>query len=153
MVLNWIWISFFLIAFLMAAGRSVFRKRPSGVERHHERILRLCGIRIRDFARTHRCAHLVAGNNENQEKKLESLNFSDDSSAPSSHGCFPGIPKGHPAMGATFMNISANMLGLDNAATPMGLKAMQEMQSLNPKKDTATDAMIMFLVLNSSDSV
>lgn len=63
---------------------------------------------------------------------------------------FPGIPKGHPAMGAIFMNISANMLGLDNAATPMGLRAMQEMQSLNAKKDTATDAMIMFLVLNSS---
>lgn len=63
---------------------------------------------------------------------------------------FPGIPKGHPAMGAIFMNISANMLGLDNAATPMGLKAMQEMQSLNPRKDTATDAMIMFLVLNAS---
>lgn len=63
---------------------------------------------------------------------------------------FPGIPKGHPAIGAIFMNISANMLGLDNAATPMGLRAMQEMQSLNPKKDTATDAMIMFLVLNSS---
>lgn len=63
---------------------------------------------------------------------------------------FPGIPKGHPATGAIFMNISANMLGLDNAATPMGLRAMQEMQSLNPKKDTATDAMIMFLVLNSS---
>ena len=63
---------------------------------------------------------------------------------------FPGIPKGHPAMGAIFMNISANMLGLDNAATPMGLRAMQEMQKLNEKKDTATDAMIMFLVLNSS---
>ena len=63
---------------------------------------------------------------------------------------FPGIPKGHPAMGAIFMNISANMLGLDNAATPMGLRAMQEMQTLNPNKDTATDAMIMFLVLNSS---
>lgn len=63
---------------------------------------------------------------------------------------FPGIPKGHPATGAIFMNISANMLGLDNAATPMGLRAMQEMQSLNPQKDTATDAMIMFLVLNSS---
>ncbi len=63
---------------------------------------------------------------------------------------FPGIPAGHPAFGAIFMNISANMLGLDNAATPMGLKAMQEMQTLNPKKDTATDAMIMFLVLNAS---
>lgn len=63
---------------------------------------------------------------------------------------FPGIPKDHPAMGAIFMNLSANMLGLDNAATPMGLRAMQEMQSLNKVKDTATDAMIMFLVLNSS---
>ncbi|MBP3299122.1 MAG: hypothetical protein J6L73_05565 [Muribaculaceae bacterium] len=63
---------------------------------------------------------------------------------------FPGIPAGHPAFGAIFMNISANMLGLDNAATPMGLKAMQAMQTLNPKKDTATDAMIMFLVLNAS---
>ena len=63
---------------------------------------------------------------------------------------FPGIPKGHPALGSMFMNISANMLGLDNAATPLGLKAMQEMQELNPKKDTATDAMLMFLVLNAS---
>lgn len=63
---------------------------------------------------------------------------------------FPGIPAGHPALGAIFMNLSANMLGLDNAATPMGLRAMQEMQTLNPKKDTATDAMIMFLVLNAS---
>lgn len=63
---------------------------------------------------------------------------------------FPGVPKDHPAMGSIFMNISANMLGLDNAATPLGLKAMQELQSLNKQKDTATDAMIMFLVLNAS---
>lgn len=63
---------------------------------------------------------------------------------------FPGIPKGHPAMGSIFMNVSANMLGLENAATPLGLKAMKELQELNPKKDTATDAMIMFLVLNAS---
>lgn len=63
---------------------------------------------------------------------------------------FPSIPKGHPALGSIFMNISANILGLDNAATPCGLKAMQDLQSLNTKKDTATDAMIMFLVLNTS---
>ena len=63
---------------------------------------------------------------------------------------FPEIPKGHPALGSIFMNISANMLGLDNAATPVGLKAMQELQTLNPKKDTATNSMIMFLVLNTS---
>ena len=63
---------------------------------------------------------------------------------------FPEIPKGHPALGAIFMNISANMLGLDNAATPMGLKAMQELQSINKTKDTASNSMIMFLTLNTS---
>lgn len=63
---------------------------------------------------------------------------------------FPEIPKNHPALGSIFMNISANMLGLDNAATPVGLKAMQELQSLNEKKDTASNSMIMFLVLNTS---
>ncbi len=63
---------------------------------------------------------------------------------------FPEIPKNHPALGSIFMNISANMLGLDNAATPVGLKAMQELQSINDKKDTASNSMIMFLVLNTS---
>lgn len=63
---------------------------------------------------------------------------------------FPDIPKDHPALGNIFMNISANMLGLDNAATPCGLKAMDELQKINPKKDTATNSMIMFLVLNTS---
>ena len=63
---------------------------------------------------------------------------------------FPEIPKGHPALGAIFMNISANMLGLVNAATPMGLKAMQELQSINKAKDTASNSMIMFLTLNTS---
>ena len=63
---------------------------------------------------------------------------------------FPSIPAGHPAQGSILMNVSANMLGLDNAATPMGLKAMKELQELNGKKDTASDAMIMFLVLNTS---
>ena len=63
---------------------------------------------------------------------------------------FPDIPKGHPATGSIFMNIAANMLGLDNAATPLGLKAMEQLQELNTKKDTATNPMIMFLVLNTS---
>ena len=63
---------------------------------------------------------------------------------------FPGVPKGHPAHGAMTMNIAANMLGLDNAATPMGLKAMAELQTLNPEKERATNAQIMFLVLNTS---
>ena len=63
---------------------------------------------------------------------------------------FPEIPKGHPVTGSIFMNIAANMLGLDNAATPLGLKAMEQLQDLNKKKDTATNSMIMFLVLNTS---
>lgn len=63
---------------------------------------------------------------------------------------FPDIPKGHPVTGAIFMNIAANMLGLDNAATPLGLKAMEQLQTLNPNKETATNPMIMFLVLNTS---
>ena len=63
---------------------------------------------------------------------------------------FPEIPKNHPALGSIFMNVSANMLGLDNAATPVGLKAMQELQSINTKKDTASNSMIMFLTLNTS---
>ena len=63
---------------------------------------------------------------------------------------FPDIPKNHPVMGSIFMNIASNMLGLDNAATPTGLKAMQQMQELNTRKDTATNPMIMFLVLNTS---
>ncbi len=63
---------------------------------------------------------------------------------------FPGIPEGHPAMGSIVMNMAANMLGLDNAATPLGLKAMKELQELNPEKDTASDDQILFLVINTS---
>lgn len=66
---------------------------------------------------------------------------------------FPEIPKNHPALGSVLMNFSANMLGLDNAATPLGLKAMKELQELNPQKDTASNAQIMFLVLNASSLV
>ncbi len=63
---------------------------------------------------------------------------------------FPEIPNGHPAQGAILTNLSANMLGLDNAATPLGLQAMRELQELNPVKDTATDSMVMFLAINTS---
>jgi len=63
---------------------------------------------------------------------------------------FPEVPDGHPAQGAILMNLSANMLGMDNAATPMGLKAMEELQTLNPVKDTATNSMVLFLAINNS---
>lgn len=70
--------------------------------------------------------------------------------APLLRRLFPGVPEGHPAMGSIVMNMAANMLGLDNAATPLGLKAMKELQSLNPEPDRATDAQILFLVINTS---
>ena len=149
MVLNWIWISFFLIAFLMAAGRSIWggdlqvwsdimNASFDQAAFAFEISLGLTGVLT-----------LWLGIMKIGER-AGVVEFFGRLISPFFSRLFPGIPKGHPAMGAIFMNISANMLGLDNAATPMGLKAMQEMQSLNDKKDTATDAMIMFLVLNSS---
>jgi spore maturation protein SpmA len=70
--------------------------------------------------------------------------------APFFRRVFPDVPAGHPASGSIAMNVSANMLGLDNAATPLGLKAMRELQEINPQKDTASNPMIMFLVLNTA---
>lgn len=149
MVLNWIWIAFLVIAFLMAAGRSIFtgdlqvwsdvmNASFDQAAFAFEVSLGLTGVLT-----------LWMGIMKIGERGGV-IEFFGRLISPFFSRLFPGIPKGHPAMGAIFMNISANMLGLDNAATPMGLRAMQEMQSLNPKKDTATDAMIMFLVLNSS---
>ena len=149
MVLNWIWIAFFAIAFLMAAGRTIFygdlavwsdimNSSFSQAAFAFEISLGLTGVLT-----------LWLGIMKIGERGGV-IEFFGRLISPFFSRLFPGIPKGHPAMGAIFMNISANMLGLDNAATPMGLRAMQEMQSLNAKKDTATDAMIMFLVLNSS---
>ena len=149
MVLNWIWIAFFAIAFLMAAGRTlasgdlsiwtdIMNSSFSQASFAFEISLGLTGVLT-----------LWMGIMKIGERGGV-IEFFGHLISPFFSRLFPGIPKGHPAMGAIFMNISANMLGLDNAATPMGLRAMQEMQSLNKEKDTATDAMIMFLVLNSS---
>ncbi len=149
MVLNWIWIAFFAIAFLMAAGSTIasgdlsiwsdiMNSSFSQASFAFEISLGLTGVL------TLWMGFMKIG------ERGGVIEFFGRLISPFFSRLFPGIPKGHPAMGAIFMNISANMLGLDNAATPMGLRAMQEMQSLNEKKDTATDAMIMFLVLNSS---
>lgn len=149
MILNWIWIAFFAIAFLMAVGQTMFcgnldiwseiiNSSFSQAAFAFEISLGLTGVLT-----------LWLGIMKIGERGGV-IQFFGRLISPFFSRLFPGIPKDHPAMGAIFMNISANMLGLDNAATPMGLKAMQQMQSLNPKKDTATDAMIMFLVLNAS---
>lgn len=149
MVLNWIWIFFFAVAFIMAVGQTVLygnlgiwseiiNSSFTQAAFAFEISLGLTGVLT-----------LWLGIMKIGER-AGVIQFFGRLISPFFSRLFPGIPKDHPAMGAIFMNISANMLGLDNAATPMGLKAMQEMQSLNPRKDTATDAMIMFLVLNAS---
>ncbi len=149
MVLNWIWIGLFAVAFLAAAGRTLFsgdlavwsdvmNASFDQAAFAFEISLGLTGVL------TLWLGIMKVG------ERAGVIEFFGRLISPFFSRLFPGIPKGHPAMGAIFMNISANMLGLDNAATPMGLKAMQQMQTLNEKKDTATDAMIMFLVLNSS---
>lgn len=149
MVLNWIWIGFFVVAFLTAVGKTlltgdldvwsaIMNSSFDQAAFAFEISLGLTGVLT-----------LWMGIMKIGERGGV-IEFFGRLISPFFSRLFPAIPKGHPAMGAIFMNISANMLGLDNAATPMGLRAMQEMQTLNPKKDTASDAMIMFLVLNSS---
>lgn len=149
MVLNYIWIAFFLIAFVIAAGRLVFlgdtqvfpeiiNSTFSSSKTAFEISLGLTGV-----------LSLWLGIMKIGEKGGIIALFSRLLS-PIFTKLFPDIPKGHPVTGSIFMNLAANMLGLDNAATPLGLKAMEGLQELNPKKDTASNPMIMFLVLNTS---
>ncbi|MDE7402596.1 MAG: hypothetical protein K2M87_04195 [Muribaculaceae bacterium] len=149
MVLNWIWISFFLAAFLMALGTTLFTGDVSVWSNVMNASFDQAAFAFEVSLGLTGVLTLWMGIMKIGEKGGV-IEFFGRSISPFFSRLFPGIPKNHPAMGAIFMNISANMLGLDNAATPMGLRAMQEMQTLNPKKDTASDAMIMFLVLNSS---
>ncbi len=149
MVLNYIWIAFFLVTFVVALFQTVVAGDLSvwssimsasfiSAATAFEISLGLAGI-----------LSLWLGLMKIGER-AGVIGFFGRLVSPLFTRLFPGVPKGHPAMGSIFMNVSANMLGLDNAATPLGLKAMQELQSINKKKDTATDAMIMFLVLNAS---
>lgn len=149
MLLNYIWIGFLIIAFLMAAGTTLF---TGNTEIWSE-------IMNASFSQAAFAFEISIGLTGILSLWMGIMKIGERAGvtttmarmvSPFFSRLFPGIPKEHPAMGAIFMNVSANMLGLDNAATPMGLRAMQEMQTLNQKKDTATDAMIMFLVLNSS---
>ena len=149
MVLNYIWIAFFLVAFAIAAVRLVFfgdfdvfpammDSTFSSSKTAFEISLGLTGV-----------LSLWLGVMKIGEKGGV-VNVLARLLSPVFTKLFPDIPKGHPVTGSIFMNIAANMLGLDNAATPLGLKAMEQMQELNTKKDTASNPMIMFLVLNTS---
>ena len=149
MVLNYIWIAFFVVAFVMALAKLVFmgdydvfpammNSTFDSSKTAFEISLGLTGV-LSLWLGIMKIGE--KGGMVNALARLLSPVFS---------RLFPDIPKGHPVTGSIFMNIAANMLGLDNAATPLGLKAMEQLQQLNPKKDTATNPMIMFLVLNTS---
>ena len=149
MVLNYIWIGFFLIAFVIALIKLLFfgdfdvfpammDSTFSSSKTAFEISLGLTGV-----------LSLWLGIMKIGEKGGV-VNALAKLLSPIFVKLFPEIPKGHPVTGSIFMNIAANMLGLDNAATPLGLKAMEQLQELNTKKDTATNPMIMFLVLNTS---
>lgn len=148
MVLNYIWIFFFLIAFvfgavkLLAGDTTVFETIVNSTfdssKTAFETALGLTGVLA-----------LWLGIMKIGER-AGVVNVLARMLSPVFTKLFPDIPKNHPVMGSIFMNIASNMLGLDNAATPTGLKAMQQMQELNQKRDTATNPMIMFLVLNTS---
>lgn len=149
MVLNYIWIAFFLIAFLMALGKLVFFGDTSVFP----------AIIDSTFASSKTAFEISLGLTGVLSLWLGIMRIGEKGGvvaiiarwlSPLFCRLFPDIPKGHPVTGTIFMNISANMLGLDNAATPMGLKAMEQLQEMNRQKDTATNPMIMFLVLNTS---
>ncbi|MBO4840248.1 MAG: spore maturation protein [Bacteroidaceae bacterium] len=149
MVLNYIWIGFFLIAFVIALVKLVFlgdfEVFPAMMDSTFESSKTAFEISLGLTGVLSLWLGIMKigekGGVVNALAKLLSPVFVK---------LFPEIPKGHPVTGSIFMNIAANMLGLDNAATPLGLKAMEQMQELNPRKDTASNPMIMFLVLNTS---
>ncbi len=149
MVLNYIWIAFFLIAFVVAVVRLIFlgdtgvfpaiiNSTFDSAKTAFDISLGLTGV-LSLWLGIMKIGEL--GGVINMFSSVLSPLFSK---------LFPDIPKGHPVTGSIFMNLAANMLGLDNAATPLGLKAMEGLQELNKKKDTASNPMIMFLVLNTS---
>lgn len=149
MVLNYIWVAFFLLSFAIALGKLVF-----------------CGdvqvfpaIMSSTFDTARTAFEISIGLTGVLSLWMGIMKIGEKGGlvaalarllSPVLCRIFPDIPKGHPVMGTMFMNFSANLLGLDNAATPMGLKAMQELQSINKDKETASNPMIMFLVLNTS---
>jgi len=149
MALNYIWVGFFLIAFVVALFKLIFLGDTEVFSKIMEAIFSRAELGFTLSLGLTGALALWMGILKIGEKggliKIISRLLS-----PLFTKLFPELPKDHPAIGTMILNLSANMLGLDNSATPIGLKAMEELQSVNPKKDTASDAQIMFLVLNTS---
>ena len=149
MVLNYIWIAFFVVAFVIALAKLVFWGD----------ITVFPAMMDATFASSKNAFEIALGLTGVLSLWLGIMKIGERGGvvnvlarllSPVFSRLFPDIPKNHPVTGSIFMNIAANMLGLDNAATPLGLKAMEQMQDLNKQKDTASNPMIMFLVLNTS---
>ena len=149
MVLNYIWIAFFLIAFVIATVRLVFMGDTEVFPAIMNSTFDTSKAAFKISLGLTGVLSLWLGIMKIGEKGGV-INVVARVLSPVFTRLFPDIPKGHPVTGSIFMNVAANMLGLDNAATPLGLKAMEQLQELNPKKDTATNPMSMFLVLNTS---
>lgn len=149
MVLNYIFIAFFLVAFIIAAIKLIFFGDISVFPAMMDSTFESSKTAFEISLGLTGVLSLWLGIMKIGEKGGV-VNVIARMLSPVFCKLFPDIPKGHPVTGSIFMNIAANMLGLDNAATPLGLKAMKEMQELNPNKDAATNPMIMFLVLNTS---
>ena len=148
-MLNWIWAALFLVAFVVALWQALFGGKPD--------VLQAVIASLFDSAKTG--FELSLGLTGVMSLWLGLMRIAEQGGVtewiarvvgPLFRRLFPAVPNGHPAIGAIVMNRSANMLGLDNAATPLGLKAMKELQELNPEPDTASNDMILFMVMNAS---
>ncbi|RYE06817.1 MAG: hypothetical protein EOP44_03950, partial [Sphingobacteriaceae bacterium] len=150
MALNYVWVAFFIIAFIIALFKLIFLGDTEIFKLLVDGIFDSTKSSVMDIALP------LIGNMAfwlgimKIGESAGAINFLSRIVAPFFHRLFPEIPKNHPANGAMMMNFSANLLGLDNAATPLGLKAMESLHELNPEKDTASNAEIMFLVLHAS---
>ncbi len=149
MVLNYIWVAFFIIAFVMGLVQLCFMGNTEVFPAMMTSTFESSKTAFEISLGLTGTLSLWLGIMKIGEKGGV-INILSRLLSPAFCKLFPDIPKGHPVTGSIFMNLAANMLGLDNAATPLGLKAMEGMQELNQKKNTASNSMIMFLVLNTS---
>lgn len=149
MLLNRIWIGFFLVAIITGLSKLIFWQDANIFKEMVEGLFNSAktGFELSIYMTGALCMCLGF---MNVGEKGGAVRLLSKAISPLFTRVFPEVPKDHPAVGAIMMNFSANMLGLDNAATPMGLKAMKELQDLNPQKDTASNAQIMFLALNTA---
>lgn len=150
MALNYIWVAFFIVAFLVALVKLIFLGDTEIFRIIVEGLFDSSKVAVMDIALPLAGVMTFFLGLLNIGEKAGAINFLARIIGPFFNKLFPEVPKDHPANGQMIMNFSANMLGLDNAATPFGLKAMASLQELNPTKETASNAQIMFLVLHTS---